>query len=118
MEADAVREVVRKAYGEIANGQTKGGCCGPGSSCGCSTQTSRALIGAVKSGSSRHRPARENGDMTKIGAEPAALPGDDADAPACCELTHYNVCCEPDAKAGCCDVDTAPGVCGCNNTAS
>lgn len=43
MEADSVREVVRKAYGEIAIGETRSGCCGPGSSCGCSTQTSRAL---------------------------------------------------------------------------
>jgi SAM-dependent methyltransferase len=43
MQADRVREVVRKTYGEIAIGQTRTGCCGPGSSCGCSDETSRAL---------------------------------------------------------------------------
>jgi SAM-dependent methyltransferase len=43
MQADKVRDVVRKTYGEIAVGETRSGCCGPGSSCGCSEQTSRAL---------------------------------------------------------------------------
>ncbi len=94
MEADAVGDGVRKAYGEIAIGRTRSGCCGPDSSCGCSTQTSRAVGYSEGERSS----ARE------------------AVAPACCESTLYNVCCEPDAKADCCGVQTAPGACGCNNT--
>jgi SAM-dependent methyltransferase len=42
MQADAVRETVRKAYGSIAAGQTSSGCCGGGSACGC-TEASRAI---------------------------------------------------------------------------
>jgi SAM-dependent methyltransferase len=46
MQADIVRDAVRKTYGEIAKGQVTGGCCnsGPSSSCcGPTPSSSRAL---------------------------------------------------------------------------
>jgi arsenite methyltransferase len=44
MEAEVVRDAVRKTYGEIATGDTSHGCCGSGAACcGVPAQTSRAL---------------------------------------------------------------------------
>jgi arsenite methyltransferase len=44
MEAEVVRDAVRKTYGEIATGDINHGCCGSGAACcGVPAQTSRAL---------------------------------------------------------------------------
>ena len=46
MQADIIRDEVRKTYGEIAKGQVSGGCCGSGASsscCGPTPSSSRAL---------------------------------------------------------------------------
>lgn len=44
MQAEAIRDAVRKTYGEIATGQTSGGCCGSGAACcGPTPSSSRSL---------------------------------------------------------------------------
>lgn len=46
MQADIMRDEVRKTYGEIAKGQVTGGCCGSRASsscCGPTPSSSRAL---------------------------------------------------------------------------
>jgi arsenite methyltransferase len=44
MQAETVREAVRKTYGDIATRETRGGCCGSGASC-CGTASASPDIG-------------------------------------------------------------------------